>query len=93
MPSANRLESMEKARARPRGAWAPSSAIFEKEGHVTAPFIQQYAGIEVDEADKRLEALSKEYKWRIRQAPQNPESIRYSMARASKAPAESNPPS
>ncbi len=58
--------------------------IFEKEGYVTAPLIKQYAGIDVTEADKRLKALSRKYKWKTKQDPQHPETIRYQAARPSK---------
>ncbi len=64
--------------------------IFEKEGYVTAALAQQYAGIEENEAVKRLRSLSKKYKWKTKQDPENPATIRYSPPRSSKAASESS---
>jgi len=62
--------------------------IFEKEGYVTASLVQQYAGREEGEAVKRLKSLSRKYKWRTKQDPQNTDVIRYSPARAAKSSGE-----
>jgi hypothetical protein len=58
--------------------------IFEKEGYVTAPLVQQYTGIEEAEAVKRLKSLSRKYKWKVKQDPQKPEVVRYSPAKLPK---------
>ncbi len=60
--------------------------IFEKEGYVTAPLIQQYVSIEEAEAVKRLKSLSRKYKWKTKQDPQKPDVVRYSPARTTKNP-------
>ncbi len=59
--------------------------IFEKEGYVTAALIQQNVGIEEAEALKRLRSLSKKYKWRIKQDPQDPQNTKFSQARSTKS--------
>lgn len=66
--------------------------IFEKDGYVTAAIIQQQTGIGESEAEKRLKALSKKYKWREGRDRQHPETIRYQAARPSRPTQESSPP-
>lgn len=65
--------------------------IFEKEGYVTAAIIQQQTGIEGGEAEKRLKALSKKYKWREGRDRQHPETIRYQAARPARQSQEATP--
>ena len=62
--------------------------IFEKDGYVTASLVQQYAGIEESEAVKRLKSLSRKYKWRAKQDPQNPQAVRYLPVRPAKSGGE-----
>lgn len=65
--------------------------IFEKESYVTAALVQQYTAVEEGEATKRLKSLSKKYKWRTKQDPQNPQIIRYHSPRPAKSGDEQNP--
>ncbi|MBI3412987.1 MAG: hypothetical protein HY051_02835 [Candidatus Aenigmarchaeota archaeon] len=65
--------------------------IFEKDGYVTAAIIESQVGIESKEAEKRLRILSKKYKWRTRQDPEHPESIRYLASRLSRQSSETQP--
>lgn len=65
--------------------------IFEKDGYVTAAIIQQQTGIEEGEAEKRLKALSRKYKWREGRDRQHPETIRYQAARPSRQSQDAAP--